>query len=496
MSIFQRKIRYNMLMTVREKITIKNVLAHDRREEVCCSALLREVPNRRRVFEGTWQGRSVIVKLYIDSSQARRHFKKEWKKLSQLHTRKLNAPEPLFYGRTDSGWWALVMEKITNAQSAYEVWSACKNEGEQKKFMERFIEALAEEHAKGVIQDDLQLDNFLIKDSIFYPLDAYQMRFFHNKVDKNHCIEQLALLGSQFKFLGNDFLWHLCVHYEKYSQWSFTSHDRDKFFTVLERYHQIRVRKRIKKFFRSNKRHKVLKDPNTMAVIDRRLVKESSDLKDLINHLDTLMDQGEVIKQGNTCSLSRFIFNSTDIVVKRYNYQGIAHSLKITSTQSRARLNWINAIRLGILNIPTPDPLAFIEKRKGPFIYCSYYITKYVPSVVCGDFLIDDKVSQQEKSAVVREIVHIFEQLQNYRISHGDMKNRNILLTDSGPFLIDLDSMKFHHSTRTFMRYWRKDINRFIRNWRRSPLLLNLFLSFPIFNENIDRRSSERTPIS
>jgi serine/threonine-protein kinase RIO1 len=153
----------------------------------------------------------------------------------------------------------------------------------------------------------------------------------------------------------------------------------------------------------------------------------------------------------------------------------------------------MNAIRLGILNIPTPEPLAFIEKRKGHFIYCSYYVTEYVDSDVCGDYLLDESISEEEKSMVVEKIAHIFEDLKHYQISHGDMKNRNILLTNTSPLLIDLDSMKFHHSEKPFLRYWRKDINRFIQNWQHSPFLLNLFLSFTIFNEHRDRKDDNST---
>lgn len=473
-------------MIVSKNIYIKNVLEHDKNEEVPCSAILREVPKRRQVLEGIWKGHPVIVKLYIDSWKARLHFKKEWEKLSLLYKKELNSPEPLFYGPTDLGWQALVMEKITHAQSAYEVWLTCKSADEKRRFMESFVETLAQEHKKGVIQNDLQLDNFLFKDALFYPLDAYQMHFFQKEVTKSHSLDQLALLGSQFKFLGQDFLWNMCLYYEKYRTWSFTVKDREKFFTLLEHYHNLRVKRRIKKFLRSNKRHDVVKSKGTLAVIDRRLTNGVNPY-DFVNQIDKLMDTGEIIKRGNTCSLSRLTWNNMDLVVKRYNYQGVFHSIKVTSTRSRARLSWMNAIRLGILNIPTPEPLAFIEKRKGPFIYSSYYITEHVDSDVCGDYLLNERVPEEDKCMVIEKIAAIFETLKDYQISHGDMKNRNILLSHTGPLLIDLDSMKFHRSKKSFIRYWKKDINRFIKNWKHTSFLLNLFLSFTIFNEHIDR---------
>ena len=40
-----------------------------------------------------------------------------------LQERGINAPTPLFYGQTENGQWAVVLEKITNATIALELFS-------------------------------------------------------------------------------------------------------------------------------------------------------------------------------------------------------------------------------------------------------------------------------------------------------------------------------------------------------------------------------------
>ena len=70
------------------------------------------------------------------------------------------------------------------------------------------------------------------------------------------------------------------------------------------------------------------------------------------------------------------------------------------------------------------------------------------------------------------EIVEIFCKLRHERISHGDLKASNILLSSRGPVLIDLDAMRQHKTESKYQQAARKDINRFLRNWEDNPVLL------------------------
>ena len=70
------------------------------------------------------------------------------------------------------------------------------------------------------------------------------------------------------------------------------------------------------------------------------------------------------------------------------------------------------------------------------------------------------------------EIVEILCKLRHKYISHGDLKATNILLSDQGPVLIDLDAMRQHKTESTYQQAARKDINRFLRNWQDNPVLL------------------------
>jgi RIO-like serine/threonine protein kinase len=61
--------------------------------------------------------------------------------------------------------------------------------------------------------------------------------------------------------------------------------------------------------------------------------------------------------------------------------------------------------------------------------------------------------------------------MREYRLSHGDMKASNLLLTQSGEVeLIDLDAMQEHRYDWTFERAFARDQQRFMKNWQKMPV--------------------------
>ena len=60
--------------------------------------------------------------------------------------------------------------------------------------------------------------------------------------------------------------------------------------------------------------------------------------------------------------------------------------------------------------------------------------------------------------------------LKANRVSHGDLKMPNIIITDSGPTLIDIDQVRFHRSKYIFARRRLRDLRRFRQDfpWNRA----------------------------
>jgi len=116
-----------------------------------------------------------------------------------------------------------------------------------------------------------------------------------------------------------------------------------------------------------------------------------------------------------------------------------------------------------MLNIATLRPLAYIEQRRGLLVWQSYLVTEYVKGRELKDFLRDDKTSEKKRSIVSQQVAELLDSLSKHKITHGDLKHSNILITEGGPVLIDLDGMKIHKWKWVFKLKRHKDIRRVTR---------------------------------
>jgi tRNA A-37 threonylcarbamoyl transferase component Bud32 len=227
-----------------------------------------------------------------------------------------------------------------------------------------------------------------------------------------------------------------------------------------------------KKYLRTSERHMRIKTGQYIAELDR-IFYAGAEPRDFIEQIDTLMDTGQVLKKGDAIYVSHITWNNKNIVVKRYDHKGFIHSLRHTIKKSRARKGWLYAHFLGALNIATPRALAYIERRKGLLIWESYLVTEYVEGQNLWHFMRDDKVTEQQKQDTIRQVVELLDKLWNYCITHGDLKHTNVLITENGPVLTDLDGMIVHRWEPLYRNKRAKDMERFLKKTSISPALNN-----------------------
>lgn len=431
-------------------------------ECLLCTGLLRVIPGRREVYEAQWSQREMIIKVFSSKFSSKRHLRREWESLVNAAARNLNVPEPLFYGRTETGAWAVVVEKITESTTALAEFERLQDSSEIIDLLIPIGRELAKHHIKGVIQKDLHLGNFLLQNDKVYLLDAAQMQFFPGEIDRKESITQLAMLAAWLPDSRKEDMRKLCEDYFKVRQWRFEEPDEKLFRKQLALYRKKTVKKGLKKSLRTSKRYFKITDRQYTAVFDRVFCGEEK-VSDFIEQIDKLMDAGEVLKNGRTCCVSRLTWNGNDVVIKRYNHKELFHSLRHTIKSSRARSCWIHGLRLGMLHIPTPKPMFFIERRKGLLIWESYLATEYVEGRRLYDFLRNENITEQQRLSVKQKVQELLDEMATNRITHGDLKHTNILITDDGPVLTDLDSMKLHRISWLYRIKRDKDIERFNR---------------------------------
>lgn len=442
------------------QLLIKRTYPEKRTERLLCTALLRVVPGRRKVYDAMWNDKSVIAKVFSHKIIARRHLKREWQGLSLLASRGLSAPEPLFYGHTEDGRWAVVIQKITESSTVLDVFQETHEPAKKLDLLVLVCKELAKQHNKGVLQKDLHLGNFLLGEYKIFALDTGQMRFSRRELDRKNSIPQLAMLASYLPDTNTESIATLCEEYFKARGWHFGKPDESSFQKQLAVHRKRVLRKGLKKCLRTSKRLLQIKAGRYIAVFYRAFCQKAEPL-DFIEQIDAMMDEGQILKKGKTCYVSRLMWNGKDVVVKRYNHRGFIHSLRHTIKKSRARKGWLHTHHLETLNIATPRPLAYIEQRRGLLIWKSYLVTEYVEGQKLYNFLRDDNITEQRRLNEIQRVMKLLDKLWKYRITHGDLKHTNILITDNGLVLTDLDGMKVHKWTWIYKHRRRKDLRRF-----------------------------------
>ena len=427
---------------------------------------LRTVPGTREVFEASWDGRNVVAKVFSHAVKARLHQWRERRGLRRLAERNIQAPVLLFSGRTKDGRWAVVTEWIQDGRTGHELWAQAET-AEQKLAVLRAVTAeLGRQHAKGVVQADVHLNNFMLAGDAVFALDVAQVRFRGRPPGRRISMKYLAHLLAYVPSRNAAGFDVLAGVYAAERHWQWDGRDTARLRRLVPRIRRGGIKKQLKKCLRTSSAHVRIATKGYRGVLDRQCFEEGS-AGALVRSLDDRMQAGQILKNGKTCFVSRIVWNGHDVVVKRYNHKGFWHSLRHTLKSSRARRSWLNARRLRWLKVLTPKPLAYIEQYRGPLLWQSYFIAEFVPGPQIREILLSEKTPDAQKQRVHDRVLHVLKVMAEHGISHGDMKHTNIVYDGQDVVLLDLDAM-WTPLWRWLGHYrCRKDVHRYLRDMDR-----------------------------
>ncbi|HYQ72497.1 MAG TPA: lipopolysaccharide kinase InaA family protein, partial [Gammaproteobacteria bacterium] len=239
-----------------------------------------------------------------------------------------------------------------------------------------------------------------------------------------------------------------------------------------------RVRRFLRKVFRDSTAFACERGWRYFRVYDR--ARDSPEMRDFLADPDASLQHPETryLKQGNTCTLWLARIDGRLLVVKRYNIKRLSHRIGRAFRRTRAAVSWANAHRLGMYGIATARPVALLEQRLGPLRGRAWFVSEYV----AGDDVL--RLCAEPVQDAARQVLDLLGQLAQCRISHGDMKGSNILLSEEGPQIIDLDAMREHATNWTYRRMRSRDLRRFMRNWEDCPEIAGYFRS-SLFSETV-----------
>jgi len=455
----------------RVKLKCNDLLA-----ELMCSQVLRVLPEKRLVCFGEWNGRPVVAKFFLNPSSAKRHCAREERGLKALIDAGIKAPALLFKGMLPpEGTPVLGLQRIMPAQDLLMVWEQAGSPDQRAGLLDRAAAVIADQHEAGLKQDDPHLKNFLWTEDDLFTIDgdAVNTSYMGKPLAIPESLENLGLFFAQLYPRFDGLVPRAFRLYAEKRTWPVDDDLSARLLKNVFSRRNSRKRTYLKKIYRECSAFVCQRAWNRFMVCDRVFYNEA--MVRFLADPDHVMNSGRVLKKGNTATVTMVEVNGQNMVVKRYNIKNAWHAFKRSFRPSRAWISWRNGHRLTSLGIPTPRPIALVEKRLGPFRSTAYFITEYVDGIDAYSLFHSDRAQGINMEKMVPRFVQLFQLLADASISHGDSKATNYLIENKELSITDLDAMREHRFKGGFLRAFRRDLVRFMQNWEDLPEVEKMF---------------------
>lgn len=445
--------------------------------------MLRIIPKKRMVIQGTWQQKPVVAKLFFSNEKAKHHMDKDVAGVKILQGNNIPTPPLFFQGISeDRRIYVLIFERIFADETIESLWHNRKDIEDILPKLKLIVTEIATQHVLGVVQHDLHLKNFLFLDQKIYTLDGAQIQHFSPLLPKKASISNLALFLAQLGVGIEEYQQELFSYYAKLRGWRIKQDDISELFFQIKKYNVRRWERFAKKIFRSCSdfskfRMTASNTKCTMTGTYNRQY-ECADLRKFLENPDAVFsaETTTILKAGRSATVAKIILDQYVLVVKRYNIKNIWHRLRRSFRHTRAYLSWRISQKLNLFGVTTAKPVAFIEQKRFGFRGPSYYVTEYISSKNASDFFTDHIEDEKKTMQMIKSIAHLLKSIHLMRLTHGDLKITNILVNaNDQPYLIDLDGAKEHFFSTKLQSTWRKDIKRFLKNFQYQLTLREKF---------------------
>ncbi|MCX8043947.1 MAG: lipopolysaccharide kinase InaA family protein [Desulfobacterota bacterium] len=160
-------------------------------------------------------------------------------------------------------------------------------------------------------------------------------------------------------------------------------------------------------------------------------------------------EEARVVKQASKSRLTLHEVSGGDpVCVKGYRSAGLQYGLKQLVCPTRARKSWRAAHGLLVRGFDTPQPLALVEKRIGPYVRETYFITRWISAAQeLNEYVLAEGFGDH-KAAFIASLATTIRRLHEQGIYHADLKSNNILVVPDREhgwrfYFVDLDRVSF-----------------------------------------------------
>jgi len=432
--------------------------------------LLRVLPRKRVVALARWQGALVVAKLFFARRSWDRHQQREMQGITALNNAGIKTADLIGSGTLQDGQCGfLLLRYIDKGERLGECWSRVDILG-RETLLQKVITLIADCHERGLLQKDIHLDNFLLKEGSVFLIDTGDLEHHqHNAdgVDSVNSLRNLALFFAQFPIENDALVPALYEYYRQQRPSADLSEDIAVFAALLRKKRALRLKIVFKKLYIETSENTIVRDWNHFIVYKRTM--ESTALQAFVQAPDTFIENGKMIKAGSSTTVALIEIDNKQYVVKRYNMTSLWYRVRRLFRPSRAWVCWRNAHMLEMLGISTPKPLLMMEWRYGPLRREAYLLCEYIVGEDALQLLKKEPINSPTWMRALREFKTLFAAMRDFNIVHGDMKATNFLVTEQGLVVLDLDGMHQELDIGHFSNGREKDLKRFAKNWKDDP---------------------------
>lgn len=224
--------------------------------------------------------------------------------------------------------------------------------------------------------------------------------------------------------------------------------------------------------FRNSAEHLCYRDWGRFAVYQRS--RGLAEMEAFIRDPDSFFYRGEMLKDGDSTTVMRITLDGTTYVVKRYNLRNFWYGIRRLFRPTRAWRCWASAHMLQTFGVATPAPVLMLERRWGPLRRQAYYVTELVKGPDVLQFLGDEPINSAPWQQTLVQFSTLLQAMKRYRFVHGDMKATNFIALPDALVVLDLDAMRELSYKWAFNRYFKRDLERWLANWRDRPDVLSV----------------------
>ena len=402
------------------------------------SKVLREVSNKRKVVEASYDNQSFVVKFF----NKRPEYLKELAGVFHLNEAGISTPKIYSFGISSNEYF-IIFQKINDSLTIEQFLSSNENFSSKQAVIKQVLALNRKMYEKNIIQLDNYFKNYLYANGEIYLIDGGLVRrikffkFFRkflnfslisSKIDPEYSKKTMAYKNKFFEYLHKK-----CVGFYLYK--------------AISNFQKKTLRTSSQFEKKSSLNYSIFKQ---------------KDFNFDFKKIDDFLLNAEIIKNGNTCT----VFRNQDLIIKRYNVKNIWHFIKMQFTKPRGKNSWQVSNTFQLYNLPCPKPFFYFEKRFLFLRLTSYFAMERIDgeSIVSYQESLRDKLHIEKLKKNIFKLFNIF---NHYKFIHGDLKKTNILVDNKMQIrMIDFDKSFFSMSQSIYNYKIKKQIARFLSNWK------------------------------